>query len=266
VAFLVRSWNLFHGNTKPRGKQAYLEEMVRLASADGPDVVLLQEVSPWALQDLGAWSGMQAFGDVAQRPRIGPLPSTASVGRALTSLNPGLFRSAFTGQANAVLLTPSAQVHEHEAIVLNPWRFRAEQARRLELGLVARLAWAEERRIAQVLRATFADGRSAVIANLHATSYPPDRRVADAELGVAVRFADFLAEPEDIVVVGGDFNLRETESKATRDLEFSPFGPGIDQILVRGAETSSAERWSDERRLLGTKLLSDHAPVEVRIQ
>ena len=35
---VVRSWNLFHGNTSPPRRRAYLEEIVRLATADEPDV------------------------------------------------------------------------------------------------------------------------------------------------------------------------------------------------------------------------------------
>ena len=48
---LVRSWNLFHGNTSPPSSAVYLEEMVRLACADRPDVLVLQEVPAWALHE-----------------------------------------------------------------------------------------------------------------------------------------------------------------------------------------------------------------------
>jgi len=44
VPLLVRTWNLFHGNAVPPERRAFLEEMVRLAAADGPDVLALQEV------------------------------------------------------------------------------------------------------------------------------------------------------------------------------------------------------------------------------
>jgi endonuclease/exonuclease/phosphatase family metal-dependent hydrolase len=49
------------------------------------------------------------------------------------------------------------------------------------------------------------------------------------------------------------------------DWGFSQAGPGIDHILVRGAETSSPRRWPTERRRLDGHVLSDHAPVEVEI-
>jgi endonuclease/exonuclease/phosphatase family metal-dependent hydrolase len=42
---LVRTWNLFHGNTLPPGRKAFLREMVRLASSDRPDVLCLQEIA-----------------------------------------------------------------------------------------------------------------------------------------------------------------------------------------------------------------------------
>src|SRR5918998_2252388 len=99
---LVRSWNLFHGNTLPPRRNDRLEEMIRLASADDPDVVCLQELPVWALGHLDGWSEMTALGDVAARPRLGPFPSSAQLGRTLTELNHGLLRSAFTGQANAI--------------------------------------------------------------------------------------------------------------------------------------------------------------------
>jgi hypothetical protein len=84
VPILVRSWNLFHGNAKPPERRAFLEEMVRLASEDRPDVLCLQEVPIWALARLAGWSGMQAFGDVAAPARFGPFPGSVALGRRLT--------------------------------------------------------------------------------------------------------------------------------------------------------------------------------------
>ena len=39
MPLVVRTWNLFHGNTVPPGRRAFLEEMVRLVTADGPEVL-----------------------------------------------------------------------------------------------------------------------------------------------------------------------------------------------------------------------------------
>ena len=244
--------------------------MVRLAAADRPDVLCLQEVPAWALSHLAGWSGMQSFGEIAQRPRLGPLPIPAELGRDLTSVHHGLFRSAFAGQANAILLGPEAEALSSGQLVLNSRDFREAQSRWLELPLVARLAWANERRIVQVVRARFATGPTLLVASLHATSYPADQRLADAELLRAVVFADGLAQPDDVVVLAGDFNVPAVRSATqteltTGDWGFSePLAEGIDQILVRGAALESVERWPDERRRIDGRVLSDHKPVEAK--
>lgn len=266
---LVRTWNLFHGNTVPPGRVAYLEEMVRLASEDRPDVLCLQEVPAWALPKLGQWAGMTAFPEVAARPKLGPLPSTAEIGRRITSLNHGLFRSAFAGQGNAILLNPAFEPMDYHALVLNPWDFRSREASRLGLGPIGRLAWAKERRVCQTIRAVLPDGRRMMVSNLHATSYPPDRRVADAEVMRAAVFALALSLSGEIDVFAGDFNSFPPQSEALRMLVeqgFSEPGPEVDHALVRGAASSPPERWPEERRRLGGLLLSDHPPLEVRVE
>jgi endonuclease/exonuclease/phosphatase family metal-dependent hydrolase len=215
---------------------------------------------------------MQACGDVAQPPHLGPVSITARLGRAITSLNTGLLRSAVAGQANAILLAPAAQVLAHERLVLNSREFREAQAEWLSLPPVTRLAWAKERRIVQAVRARMPGGETVLLANLHATSFPADQRLADAELLRAAVFADGLAEPEDVVVLAGDFNVLATRSATQAELTgeewgFSaPVDEGIDQILVRGASVESLERWPRERRRLDGRILSDHTPVEARVR
>ncbi|MBA2474366.1 MAG: endonuclease/exonuclease/phosphatase family protein [Actinobacteria bacterium] len=267
---LVRSWNLFHGNTVPPGREAPLRALVELASADRPDVLCLQEVPPWALGQLGRWSGMTALGEVAAPPRIGPLPSSAEVGRALT-IHHGILRSAFTGQANAILLAPELRVLARDWIVLNARRFRRAQARWLGLAPVARLAWAKERRVCQAARVQREDGTTALVANLHATSFGADERLADAELLRAAVFADALARPGEPCILAGDLNLKAGRSWTLSDLTgpewgFEGTGPWIDHVLVRGAGATPTERWPDERRRRAGRLLSDHAPVERRVE
>jgi endonuclease/exonuclease/phosphatase family metal-dependent hydrolase len=271
VRLLVRSWNLFHGNTVPPGRLHRLEEMIHLASADEPDIVCLQEVPPWALERLEDWSGMTCFGDVAAPPRLGPFPSTAALGRLLTGVNHGLLRSAFSGQANAILAAPSFRLLGRQALELNSRDFRRRQSRWLRLSPVARFAWAKERRLCQAVRLALPDGRAVLVAHIHATSYPPDERLADAEAFRAAVFADALARPDDVCVLAGDFNVKAARSWTLRELTgpewgFAGTGPWIDHILVRGAPAGPVERWPDERRRRGGRLLSDHAPVEVRVE
>ena len=244
---------------------------MRLATSDRPDVLCLQELPVWALSRLAGWSGMTAHGDVAQPARFGPLPIPAELGRELSALHNGLLRSAFSGQANAILLSPDAQVLGHERLVLNSGEFRDKEARRLRLGLIARLGWAKERRIVQAVRALFPDDMTMLVANLHATSYPADQRLADAELLRAATFADGLAEPGDVVVLVGDFNVPPSRSATQAELTDEDWGftavgvDGIDRVLVRGAPLDGAVRWPPERRRLDGRLLSDHTPVEARI-
>lgn len=260
---LVRSWNLFHGNSKPPQRHAFLDEMLALALADEPDVLCLQEVPAWAL-------GRFAVGDVAARPRIGPLPIRRETGRRLTALNNGLLRSAFAGQGNATWLSPRLRVLDHRTLTLNTPRFRRRCAKELGLGLGVRLAWAKERRIVQTVRVAAPDGRTFLLANTHCTS-SPDARLPDEELRRAAWFAVSEAEPEDVVVLAGDLNVTLQNSPTLRELEggdwgFSPPGPGIDHVLVRGGTSSPLTVWPEDLRRREGVLLSDHAPVEVNVE
>jgi endonuclease/exonuclease/phosphatase family metal-dependent hydrolase len=256
---LVRTWNLFHGNTLPPGRTRYVEEMVRLVIDGEPDAVCLQEVPPWALDRLGEWSGMHVFGEVSARPTVGPIPATMEIGRHLTDLNPGLFRSAFEGQANAILVRRA--IMARHVIRLNPFRFRVQIARRRGLPLLTQLAWAKEARHAIAVRL---EG-GALVANLHATN-AADVRISEAEVERAVTWAGELAG-DDLCVLAGDLNVDTKRSEVFGRLAgFSAAGPGIDHVLVRGAGVSDYDRWSPERRRLGDRVLSDHAPVEVRVE
>ena len=225
MGLLLRTWNLFHGNSVPPQRRAFLEPMVRLVTEDGPDLVLLQELPVWALRRLEAWSGMQAFPAVARRPRAGG----AELGRLLTDLDHGRLRSALTGQANAILVAPAHRVERHELLPL---------ARR------------PERRVAQSV--LLADGL--VVANLHASQDP---RAAAAE---TQRAAEWLGAGR--AVLAGDFNQRPPAVEGFR----LAGGNDVDHVLVRGVDSGPVVRWPDERRTLGGRLLSDHAPLEVTIE
>ena len=265
VPLLVRTWNVFHGNAVPPERRDFLEDMVRLATSDGPAALCLQELPVWSLAKLEEWSGMHAFGAVAARPLLG----SARLGGAITEVNHGLFRSAFTGQANAILLRRELRPLATDSIVLNPGGVRRAVARELDLEPRIRFAWAKERRVCQAVRAK-AGGRVFTIANLHASSVP-DRRCQDRELLRAAVFADAFAEPGDVLVLAGDFNTVIGESTTLEQLASPEWGfsepiPWLDQVLVRGAEASRPQSWPEERRRLSGRLVSDHAPVETTIE
>src|SRR5215211_6164811 len=190
---LVRTWNLFHGNTVPPGRQAYLEEMVGLASADRPTALLLQEIPLWALPQLEQWSGMASLSEVAHRTPLG-----ARLGGAVTRINPGLLRSAVSGQANAILLDPALEVFDYHALVLNPLDFRKQQP----VGVEAQLAWAKERRVLQAVRVRLTDERRMLPGNLHATHYLGSRAPATHEVRRAREFFLALTQTGEIDVLG----------------------------------------------------------------
>jgi endonuclease/exonuclease/phosphatase family metal-dependent hydrolase len=258
LSLLIRTWNVFHGMSSPPDRRSYLEQMLRLATEDEPDVLCLQEVPSWALGRLAGWSGMQSFGAVAKRA---PLPG--ELGGRMTELHQARFRSVFVGQANAILLRPGLRALATGSIVLNPTAFRRRLARELGLDVRRRLRWAKERRVCHAVRTD-----ALTVANLHGSAVH-DWRLPDAELLRAATFADDFAEPDDVLVLAGDFNVVRERSSTLRRLEewgFTKPVSWIDQVLVRGARASPAHRWPDERRRLNGKLLSDHAPVEVTIE
>jgi endonuclease/exonuclease/phosphatase family metal-dependent hydrolase len=225
MALLVRSWNVFHGNTSPPRRRSFLREMVELAAADGPDVLCLQEVPVWALGRLGGWSGMRAFPAVARR---GMRP--AAVAGWVTRLHNGVLRSALAGQANAILVRSG-----HAADDLG-----SEQLS--EPGV--------ERRVCQAVRV---DG-DVVVANTHLSSAG---RGQPAELARFRAFAEARARPGETVVLAGDLNLTAPVLEG-----YSPPAVGIDQVLVRGAVGAPAAVWPAARRRRDGVSLSDHAPVE----
>ncbi len=269
MSLLVRTWNVFHGRSHPPGKRLFIERMVRLVTDDRPAMLLLQEVPPWALDSIGKWSGMTVVAALARRPSIGPLPSTAEVGKRITALDPPRLLGAFTGQANAILLDPMLRVLDEDSIVLNARPFRRAQAEWLRLPLVDELYWAKERRVCHAVRLRLADGRTATVANLHVTG-SRDKRIPDAEILRAATFADAIAGPDEICILGGDFNARRERSVTLAELAgpewgFTEAGEGIDHLLVRGAESSPPYRWPIARRKLDGAVVSDHAPVEVTL-
>ena len=223
---LIRSWNVFHGRTHPPGPALHLREMVELATADRPDVLCLQELPLWSLRLLDDWSGMRACTAVAKRTLV-PRP----VGRLLQHLDPRRFRSGVTGQGNAILLAPGLDVVAHRV------RRVSDRGR--------------ERRVCHAVRVA-----GFVIGNVHATNDFRDPSVPREELRRAYDLIDEMVIGDEARVLAGDFNLRDPELP----------GPNIDHVVVAGVAHGALEVWHPERRRLQNgAMLSDHAPVEVRI-
>jgi endonuclease/exonuclease/phosphatase family metal-dependent hydrolase len=229
---LVRSWNLFHGNTLPLGRRSRLEEMVRLATQDRPDVLCLQEVPLWALSRLPGWSGMSVRHVVTRRAVLGTW-----LGGAITRLHNGFFRSALAGQANAILLAPGLEALAHRTLRIDERRAEPRfcHAARLE---------------------------ELVVGNLHATNDFRRPEVPAAEILRGEAFVTGFAGALPCILAG-DFNLRAEHMPELPG--WSAVGPGIDHVLVRKLSASPLSVWPVERRLHNGAVLSDHAPVEVTI-
>lgn len=263
MSLVVRTWNVFHGNTVPPGRRAHLRAMLDLALADDPDILCLQELPSWSLRLLHRWTKRETATARARPSVFVALPIPSGLGRALTASHHGLLRSAFTGQGIATLVAPRFALREHHELPLNPTSFRADQAQTLTLEPRTARLWAGERRVAQAT-ILVADGRELVAVNLHATSCP-DRRLATAELHRAAAWARELAADRPLVFAG-DFNVEPDRSPLFVELVadgFTPAGAGIDHVLARGLRVERAEeRWSADRRRERGQLLSDHAPVD----
>jgi endonuclease/exonuclease/phosphatase family metal-dependent hydrolase len=238
LRLLVRTWNVYHGRTHPQSDTLHLEQMIRLVTADAPDVVALQEVPLWAVDDLEGWSGMSASWAMTMPALLGPLA------RRVTEIDPVRFRSSLTGQGNALLVNPHFDVGRHRRVVLNPGLSRKDWLLR-----------GGQRRVCHALQVN-ARGEQVVLANLHASNDPDHRLVAEE----IERAAAFVASAARCLLLG-DFNVDRHPVRG-----FSDPIAGIDQILVRGfALEHGPEPWAEERRRVDGAFFSDHAPVEAVI-
>jgi endonuclease/exonuclease/phosphatase family metal-dependent hydrolase len=269
---IARTWNLFHGNTFPPGRKAYLREMIELVTADRPDVVCLQEVPVWALDSIGAWSGLQALTARTKNPKVGPIRIPASLGRAATAPNHGKLRSAFTGQGNVILIPSDATVRAHKTITLNTNPFCEDRGKSFGLTPKQMVWWERERRICHTVQYELPNRQRFFVANIHATN-SPDPRLPDAELRKAVNFVLRGSELEEALIVAGDFNITREASTTIQELMTAPpesrwmaSGPQINHVLLRRAIATAVRVWPDEERVYDGRLLSDHAPVEVHFE
>jgi endonuclease/exonuclease/phosphatase family metal-dependent hydrolase len=203
--------------------------MIELVCEDRPGVVCLQELPVWGISRLEEWSAMTAIAVVARPPRV-----PGRVGVRVTRMNQGLFRSAFVGQANAVLVARS---------------LAAEDRGHLRISDPGR-----EHRVVQAVGVA---GKYA-IANLHANH---GAEVAQQEIERSRAFAEAASRAGEVVVLAGDFNLQDVLLES-----YSAPSAGIDHVLVKGASVSQTLVWPRERREVEGVLLSDHPPVDVTIR
>jgi endonuclease/exonuclease/phosphatase family metal-dependent hydrolase len=183
------------------------------------DVALLQEVPPWWPSQLGEASGAQARMALTSRNSCLPLR------RAVASRNPDLLAAA-GGGCNAILVRGAA-ISEHR---------------------VHELTRRPERRVMHGVRLAGGDW----IANLHASTHPPEQRRADL-LGAAATALEWAGAAP--LVFGGDLNSTQPAMPGLRHIA----GHHVDHFFTEGRPAAS------EQEVLDAGSLSDHQPLRVDV-
>ena len=241
-----RLWRISERNaTHAQVNRSLRREFGALIAAADWDVALFQEFPPrWAAR-LAEASGADAHRELTSRNSLAPL-------RALAAwINPDLTGSN-EGGSNLTLIRPGAvgRITERRALVLAPGPVperRAMAFTRTQSGLC--------------------------VANLHASTGPANRALAEAELRLAAeRSLEWAAGAP--LILGGDLNVRPRDSAVYEELteRFGlslPTAPdSLDHLLVSAlAAIEPPAPWPPERREVPWKgdvrvRLSDHAPVE----
>ena len=209
---------------------------MRLAAEGEPDVLCLQELPLWATHRLAKWSGMRVLADIARRQRLPP-----PLDRRLTTLN----------RASSARSSPARRTRSCSA-TSSPCRSGACSCS-TAAGCSARAP---------------ASGGSA---RSCASSVPARERSCSQTCTPAIRRDRRRSRSRTQSSTCSSWRGRTSRScspatsTSRRDLHHHGFtgeGPGIDHVLVRGADAGPLVVWPDGRRRLHGMLLSDHAPVE----
>ena len=116
-----------------------------------------------------------------------------------------------------------------------------------------------ERRVVHAVR--IAGDVGVTVANLHASNDHANPEVPRGEAMRAAAFAEGAATQGDVVVLAGDFNVRDPALAA-----YSGARDGIDHVLARGARVGPVVAWPRDRRMQNGVVLSDHPVVEAHIE
>jgi endonuclease/exonuclease/phosphatase family metal-dependent hydrolase len=267
VQIRALTWNVFHGrdfppdpalrtrrsrvwriternDTHAQVNRSLRREFGRMIADSDWDVALLQEFPPRWARGLAEECGAAAHRELTSRNSFAPL-------RALgTWINPDLIGSN-EGGSNLTLVRPAVVggIAERQPLVLAPGpqpERRTMAFTRTEAGVCT--------------------------ANLHASTGPPNRPRAEAELRLAAeRSLEWAAGSP--LIIGGDLNVRPRDSEIYDELAerfglASPTAPdSLDHLLVHGLTTVAPPHpWPSEQREVAWRgglrvRLSDHAPV-----
>jgi endonuclease/exonuclease/phosphatase family metal-dependent hydrolase len=214
----VLTWNLFHGRSQPPAGRPLAAEFASTLAGWDWDVALLQEVPPWWPPQLARIAGAEHRAVLTSR-NWGP-----AVRRAISARNPDILE-ANGGGANAILVRGPIRGHARVRLTFRP-----------------------ERRVAHGV----ALGDGTWVVNLHASTHPGERTVADLRKALDRALAWSAEAP---LVFGGDLNrtrpsFREVEKVA---------GHHVDHLFVRGLIATGPGE------VLDAGALSDHKPLAVTL-
>lgn len=272
VRIRALTWNLFHGRdfppdsslrtrrsrlwrvTERNSTHAQVNRSLRreftdtIAAADW-DVALFQEFPPRWARSVADECAAEFHRELTSRNSLWPVRAVGAF------LNPDLIGSN-EGGSNATFVRPGVlgPIAERRMLVLAP-------------GPVP------ERRVMAFTRTD----AGICIANLHASTGPPNRARAEGELRLAAERSLEWARGAPLIL-GGDLNVRPRDSGIYEEL-VRDFGladvtasDSLDHLLAQGLATIAPPRpWPAERREVvrgdGLRIrLSDHAPVEATFE
>lgn len=225
----VSSWNLHHG-TSPDGQGARdtLTAQIESIKKSGSDVVMLQEVLPWQVEEIVEKTGMT-----------------------------GYYSQTTARQGNMVLVDPSLKVVANRRETLNYDFDKNDKVDALKASWETK---AGEPRAAQALTIERPDGKGEfTVFNTHLSTAnaTPEQRQAESQ-----KFQRFVQSSggQGAAIGGGDLNMGASNSmlEGFRESGYTVEGDRIDHLLSRGV-ASSEIAVSDPHQ--GSTRLSDHPMV-----
>ena len=201
----------------PSARRPLVDEFAATLAGWEWDVALLQEVPPWWPVPLGRTCRASA------RMALTSRNAGFALRRAVAHRRPDLL-AAHGGGSNAILVRVGP-ILEHRVRVL---------ARR------------PERRVMHGVRLA-----GAWIVNLHASTHPPARRVADLQIAASTALDWAAGAP---LVFGGDLNATRPAFPGLEHVA----GHHVDHVFTNGRKAAPAE-------LLDAGRLSDHRPLRVTL-
>ena len=229
----IRSWNVFHGNSRPARARLLPPRDGRLATAGRPGRALPAGAAALGAAAAARWSG----GMTAALVRRAGAPWLA--GRARRRDH------APATRASSARRSPAR-------------RTRSCSGRRSPCATIAsaRSATAGERRICHAVRL---DGL--VVGNLHATNDFPDQACRAGRSGAREELVADVARDGDVCVLAGDFNVARGRARAARPAGRSSV-PGSTTCSCAARRRARSSPGREQRRVVDGRVLSDHAPVE----